>query len=212
MLYRGANDWGRFIKITEWRAKEANHFVIMPEGEGSYCWKNFLEVTHRMGLHQMQAPVKEEVYQYSVDKPSKPHWIQPPESKVWNNVVACNIWGVTASWKMVGEIISRRFRNNHKECFVMLPTGFPENRALFTTESKEEGDMKVACGHFTVGNGVIVFQRWNPQLTKILPSNVNGSRWIRFWGIPLSAWMQATFQEIGNYCGELMEVDSGTAK
>lgn len=34
-------------------------------------------------------------------------------------------------WKSIGSVVSHWFRNRDEEGYVMLPTGYPSNRALF---------------------------------------------------------------------------------
>lgn len=109
--------------------------------------------------------------------PSKLQWVMPQVmQKSWNNIIVCDIWGVSVPWKSIGNI-SHRCRNRDEEGDVMLPTGYPSNRALFAAFNDNDYGNIIATGHFCVGKGVM-FQKWSLE-TSIIPAQaVKGKRWI----------------------------------
>lgn len=77
----------------------------------------------------------------------------------------------------------------------MLPTGLPADRALFVAKSETEIVEILKTGHIRVGNGVLIFQRWSLETTKIVPELVSRPRWIKLWGLLLSKWTEMNFVE-----------------
>lgn len=69
-----------------------------------------------------------------------------------NNLLICDVRGVSMPCKYVGSILSRKFRKNGKEEFVMRPTGLLANRTLFKVGSSVEMKKILGVGHFNVGN------------------------------------------------------------
>lgn len=51
-------------------------------------------------------------------------------------------------------------------------------------------------------------QKWSTNANRIEPASVEGPRWIKVWGLPLSEWSPPNFTEIGHKCGGMMEVGS----
>lgn len=78
--------------------------------------------------------------------------------------------------------ISHRFRGPGKKGYVMLPTGYPSNRALFATFSMDSMVDIIATGHLRVGKGVVTFQKWMTKTTLIPLDAVKGSNQ-EFFGI-----------------------------
>lgn len=68
-------------------------------------WKNFWKVIRQMLTVVMPENTnqgKEVVGIGTVTNLSKPHWVRPPENKLWNNVLVCDVWGLTVPLKTVG--------------------------------------------------------------------------------------------------------------
>lgn len=210
-----SNTWSNFIHICQWKMKTLNWFVIVLAGKDLAGWQNFLEVLRQTlngsGIVNPNIGLKP-LATITAPNPSRPHWVRPPEWSVWKNVVVCDVWGVTVPWKSVVTAVSYQFRGIGRDCFVMLPTSYPINRALFTNSFEDELNTILYIGRLHVGNGVVTFLKWVPNITSIPISAVSRNRGVRIWGLPLTKWRPEVFHTIGARCGGLLAIDGQTLK
>lgn len=87
-----------------------------------------------------------------------------------------------------------------------VPYRSSSKQGLFFVKMEETQDF-IVVGCICIGNGTMAFPRWSPAATKIPNGAVLGSRWMRMWRLPLPAWSEEYFREIGSRCGGLLEVD-----
>lgn len=143
---------------------------------------------------------------------SKPGWVTPGQPGFKGGAIIIDVWGVDVTWAAVATAITRIFRRNKPLHFEVKPLGYPTNRALFTTESIDEADLILKARSVKIGNGILYFQPWKLDTTKLQPALMTDKGRIRIWGIPLSAWNDEIFQRIGGYCKKTLTVDAKTKR
>lgn len=215
----GENENGLFLRVTEWQAKEDNKVVYFSAGLRLYGWISLGDLLRQMGWSD-EVP-RTAIELASIDYDNLNHPTGPnrrkQEGTTFNRsglnggAIIVDVWGVVVPWAAIATAINGIFRRNLPQHFDIKPLGYPTNRALFTTNSKEETNLIIKTESVKIGNGILCFQLWQPKITKLLSSIMEGNRWIRVWGIPLSAWNGEIFRKIGEYCGKLLMVDLKTS-
>lgn len=206
-LTTGSNDRGYFLRITEWHAKGANRVVFFPAGEHFYGWISLCDLLRQMGWLDQQDNADSKEYQVDVENRPTLVWV-PPEPN--GNKVVVDVWGVKVQWDSVVVALTGVFRKESTHRFVVKAMNFPTNRALVLTNSSEESKLILDTGTVWIGNGVLSFQPWTLETSKIHSSALRGNRWIKVWGLPVMAWTNKIFNKIGEYCGCLAVVNSKT--
>lgn len=89
--------------------REKECFIIIPTGENCVGWKGVHKILRIMGKPEKTQTLGLGFPVSAVESDAYPHTVRTPDKERWNNILVCDVWGVTAPWKIVGSTVTRFF-------------------------------------------------------------------------------------------------------